>query len=238
MTPIHLCRVTRKGRRMLSIVCAWPINAPSFSAITPPDELLLRYYCTYTPDYVPPHHPVPSELGLQPLFFVQPCSVAASAAHPTRYFHPLEREEDQEKSARLKEEKRSEVEWRKDFQDTSRLLFFPLEISAGFHTVFRVSFYRCLYFLSFCPRRIPSMPTSFFRNTMNLQFDGSTLNKSLSSHRREFDIWNDILILVAGILRFIVLLRSSYDSKSSMEGVTCISRKINRIDRTDNHFDR
>lgn len=61
-----------------------------------------------------------------------------------------EREEDQEKSARLKEEKRSEVEWRKDFQDTSRLLFFSLEISAGFHTVFRVSFYRYLYFLSFC----------------------------------------------------------------------------------------
>lgn len=43
-----------------------------------------------------------------------------------------EREEDQEKSARLKEEKRSEVEWRKDFQDTSRLLFFSLRFRQVF----------------------------------------------------------------------------------------------------------
>lgn len=190
MTPIHLCRVTRKGRRMLSIVCAWPINAPSFSAITPPDERLLRYYCTYTPDHVPPHHPAPSELGLQPLFFVQPCSVATSAAHPTRHFHPLGFQNERKIKRRAqKEEKRSEVEWRKDFQDTSRLLFFPLEISAGFHTVFTClftdvstsclfaehSFYTSYSFLH-------AMPWIF--NSMDLLW----IKVSLSSHGIEFDI--------------------------------------------------
>ena len=166
---------------------------------SPQSPLLTSYYYATTvrirPTTYHPTTPVPSELGLQPLFFVQPCSVATSAAHPTRYFHPLEtRGRSREECTVKGGEGGSEVEWRKDFQDTSRLLFFPLEISAGFHTVFRVSFYRCLYFLSFCSSH------SFYgiillslRNIMNLRFDGSSLDKkSLFSHRREFDI----LILV------------------------------------------
>lgn len=233
MTPIHLCRVTRKGRRMLSIVCAWPINAPSFSAITPPDERLLRYYCTYTPDHVPPHHPAPSELGLQPLFFVQPCSVATSAAHPTRHFHPLGFQNERKIKRRAqKEEKRSEVEWRKDFQDTSRLLFFPLEISAGFHTV---SFHRCLYFLSFCRAFLLYLLLFSSCNAMNLQFDGSTLDKSLSLFSR-----NRIRYLAVSRTIFFILvsLCSSYDSKSSIERViTCIIKYPGRIiaNRRNNH---
>lgn len=61
---------------------------------SPQSPLLTSYYYATTvrirPTTYHPTTPVPSELGLQPLFFVQPCSVATSAAHPTRYFHPLE----------------------------------------------------------------------------------------------------------------------------------------------------
>lgn len=151
MTPIHLCRVTRKGRRMLSIVCAWPINAPSFSAITPPDERLLRYYCTYTPDHVPPHYPAPSELGLQPLFFVQPCSVATSAAHPTRHFHPLGFQNERKIKRRAqKEEKRSESGVKKRLPRHVETSVFPSGDFGRFSHRLYVSFHRCLYFLSFC----------------------------------------------------------------------------------------
>lgn len=167
---------------------------------SPQSPLLTSYYYATTvrirPTTYHPTTPVPSELGLQPLFFVQPCSVATSAAHPTRYFHPLEtrgrsREECTVKGGgtvqRWSEGKTSKT--RRDFCFSLwrfRQVFTPSSD--------RVSFYRCLYFLSFCSSH------SFYgvillslRNIMNLRFDGSILDKkSLSSHRREFDI----LILV------------------------------------------
>ena len=150
---------------------------------SPQSPLLTSYYYATTvrirPTTYHPTTPVPSELGLQPLFFVQPCSVATSAAHPTRYFHPLEtRGRSREECTVKGGEGGSEVEWRKDFQDTSRLLFFPLEISAGFHTVFRVSFYRCLYFLSFCSSHgivVPSMESYSFLSEISWIFDSMDL---------------------------------------------------------------
>lgn len=142
-------------------------NHPSWRATT----TLLRI----RPTTYHPTTPVPSELGLQPLFFVQPCSVATSAAHPTRYFHPLEtrgrsREECTVKGGgtvqRWSEGKTSKT--RRDFCFSLwrfRQVFTPSSVS-----LFIDVSTSCLF-----ARRIPSMESYPFLSEISWIFDSMDL---------------------------------------------------------------
>lgn len=146
---------------------------------SPQSPLLTSYYYATTvrirPTTYHPTTPVPSELGLQPLFFVQPCSVATSAAHPTRYFHPLEtrgrsREECTVKGGgtvqRWSEGKTSKT--RRDFCFSLwrfRQVFTPSSVS-----LFIDVSTSCLF-----ARRIPSMESYPFLSEISWIFDSMDL---------------------------------------------------------------
>lgn len=147
-----------------------------------------------------------------------------------------EREEDQEESAKGGETFRGGV--KKRLPRHVETSVFPSGDFGRFSHRLYVSFHRCLYFLSFCRAFLLYLLLFSSCNAMNLQFDGSTLDKSLSLFSR-----NRIRYLAVSRTIFFILvsLCSSYDSKSSIERViTCVIKYPGRViaNRRNNHWDR